>query len=139
MAKEIIKEEENVTEGLKNVSEPNSTMVTEKPEEKKEAPVLMDAAMEAQITSLGKNTAAMLRKEQQVETMIPKDPLNAKSQYVQVGINGWIFNIKRNVWVTLPASVVDLLEDGGYNPSTRNYTPKRSQPFEGPNLKIIAR
>jgi len=62
MAKEIIKEEENVTEGLKNVSEPNSTMVTEKPEEKKEAPVLMDAAMEAQITSLGKNTAAMLRK-----------------------------------------------------------------------------
>ncbi|MGB9903472.1 MAG: hypothetical protein ACPLQO_02225 [Desulfotomaculales bacterium] len=130
--------ENPVEEGIANVSEPLSTMPEpEKPEKPEEVPSLLDASLEAQVTQLGRETAKTLKKEQQVETLIPIDPLNKHDKFVQVGINGWVFTIQRNTWVKLPASVVDLLENAGYNPSTRDYVPKRSKPFEMPDLKIM--
>lgn len=130
----------SVEEGLANVTEPLSTMSgPEKPDLPEEAPSLLDATLEAQVTQLGRQTAEALKKEQQVETLIPLDSLNKHDKVVDVCINGWNFRILRNVWVKLPASVVDLLENAGYNPSTRDYTPKRSKPFEMPDLKIMPR
>lgn len=132
-------EESPVKEGITNITEPNSTMPSpEKPDIPEEwTQSLLDATLEAQVTQLGRQTAEALKKEQQVETLIPIDPLNKQDKVVDVCINGWNFRILRNHWVKLPASVVDLLENAGYNPSTRNYTPKRSKPFEMPNLKIM--
>jgi hypothetical protein len=128
-----------VEEGLANVTEPLSTMPgPDEPDAPEEgAPSLLDATLEAQVTQLGRQTAEALKKEQQVETLIPIDPLNKHDKVVDVCINGWNFRIMRNVWVKLPASVVDLLENAGYNPSTRDYVPKRSKPFEMPDLKIM--
>jgi len=129
----------NVEEGMANVTEPLSTMPgPEKPDAPvEEVSVLLDATLEAQITHLGRQTARALKTEQQVETLIPIDPLNKRDKVVEVCINGWNFRILRNTWVKLPASVVDLLENAGYNLSTRGYTPKRSKPFEMPDLKIM--
>jgi len=131
-------EENPIEQGPANVTEPLSTMPEpEKPEKPDKIPSLLDASLEAQITQLGRQTAEALRKEQQVETLIPIDPLNKHDKIVWVCINGWPLRIQRNVWVKLPASVVDLLENAGYNPSTRDYVPKRSKPFEMPDLKIM--
>ena len=127
-----------VEQGLANVTEPHSTMPgPEKPDLPEEAPSLLDATLEAQVTQLGRQTAEALKKEKQVETLIPPYPLNRHDKVVEVCINGWNFRILRNHWVKLPASVVDLLENAGYNPSTRDYVPKRSKPFEMPDLKIM--
>ena len=127
-----------VEQGLANVTEPLSTMpASEKPDMPEEVPSLLDATLEAQVTQLGRQTAEALKKEKQVETLIPPDPLNKHDKVVEVCINGWNFRILRNHWVKLPASVVDLLENAGYNPSTRDYVPKRSKPFEMPDLKIM--
>lgn len=132
--------ENPVEEGLANITEPLSTMPgPEKPDLPEEIPSLLDATLEAQVTQLGRQTAEALKKEKQVETLIPLDPLNKHDKVVDVCINGWNFRILRNHWVKLPASVVDLLENAGYNPSTRDYVPKRSKPFEMPDLKIMPR
>lgn len=128
-----------VEQGLANVTEPLSTMPgPERPDIPEEgAPSLLDETLEAQVTQLGRQTAEALKKEKQVETLIPPDPLNKHDKVVDVCINGWNFRILRNHWVKLPASVVDLLANAGYNPSTRDYMPKYSKPFEMPNLKIM--
>lgn len=133
------KNHEPVAEGLKNLTEPLATMPTKDtpaapPED---TPSLLDASIEAQVTELGRQTAEALRKYPQVETLIPLDPLNKHDKVVEVCVNGWNFRILRNVWVKLPAPVVDLLANAGYNPSTRNYTPKFEKPFEMPSLKIM--
>ncbi|MGB9886901.1 MAG: hypothetical protein ACPLRW_07890 [Moorellales bacterium] len=134
-------DQDAVQEGFLNVTEPHSTMPgpeePDLPEEDEKVPSLLDATLEAQVTQLGRQTAEALRKEPQVETLIPIDPLNKHDKVVEICINGWNFRILRNHWVKLPASVVDLLENAGYNPSTRNYVPKRSKPFEMPDLKIM--
>jgi len=132
--------EKSVEEKIANVAEPLSTVPgPEKPDlpADGEVPSLLEAALESQVTQLGRKTAEALRKEKQVDALIPIDPLNKQDKVVTVGINGWNFYIKRNEWVKLPASVVDTLENAGYNPSTRDYVPKRSKPFEMPNLKIM--
>ncbi len=130
-----------VEEGMANVADPLATVpappVTPPPTE--DAPSLIDAALEAQVTALGRETAKKLKQEPQVETLVPPDPLNKHDKVVEVCINGWNIRILRNTWVKLPASVVDLLANAGYNPSTRGYAPKLARPLEAPDLKIMPR
>lgn len=130
-----------VEEGLLNVTEPLSTMPgpeePEPPKDDEEVASLLDATLEEQVTQLGRETAEALRKEPQIETLIPIDPLNKHDKVVDVCINGWLIRILRNHWVKLPASVVDLLENAGYHPSTRGYVPKRSRPLDMPDLRIL--
>ncbi len=139
MAKQ--KEVAPVEEGMANVTDPLATMpaasVTPPPPEEEGAPSVIDAALEAQVTALGRETAKKLKEEPQVEALIPLDPLNKHDKVVEVCINGWNIRILRNVWVKLPASVVDLLANAGYNPSTRNYVPKLTKPLDVPDLKIM--
>lgn len=125
-----------VEEAMANITDSLATMPAASPKEEG-VPSLIDAALEAQLTALGRETAKKLKDEHQVETLIPPDPLNKRDNVVEVCINGWNIRIMRNVWVKLPASVVDLLANAGYNPSTRNYAPKMSKPLEMPNLKIM--
>jgi hypothetical protein len=131
-------EKNPVVQGLNNTTEPLSTMPSnEIPDIGDDIPNLIEASLEEQVTQLGRQTAEALRQFPQVETLIPLDPLNKHDKVVQVCINGWTFTILRNTWVKLPSPVVDLLANAGYNPSTRNYTPKIDKPFEMPPLKIM--
>ena len=88
----------------------------EEPAQPEPEDAVLDSALEAQITQMGKRTAEALRRHRQEKVIIPADPLNKHDQFVTVGINGWVFRIQRETPVVLPEPVVDLLEQGGYNP-----------------------
>ncbi len=78
---------------------------------------VLDASIEKQVAAIGRKTAEALKKEKQIKVQIPVDPLNKKVKYCVVGINGWNLQIAREKPVLLPESVVDLLAQGGYNPT----------------------
>lgn len=78
---------------------------------------ILDAALEAQITQIGKKTAEQLKKYPQEKIIIPLDPLNKQDKYVFVSINDWDLRIERNKAIKLPSPVVEMLEEGGYRPS----------------------
>jgi hypothetical protein len=118
--------------GLKNkgaVPEPQGGVAAEKevlsavPEGLPAAPVnapdALEESLERQVTALGRKTAERLRKRPKIKTLIPKDKLNPNDEYVVVGINGWNFQIKRDTWLMLPAPVVNLLQEAGYQPTTQ--------------------
>lgn len=73
--------------------------------------------IEAQVTAIARKTAEELKKFPKEKVMIPADKLNPQDTYAVVGINGWNLQIQRGVPVLLPVPVVELLEDGGYNPT----------------------
>ena len=78
---------------------------------------LLDLSIERQVTQLGIATAEKLRKSTKDKVMVPVDKMNKEDQFVLVGINGWNFQIQRGVPVILPEEVIDLLLEGGYNPT----------------------
>lgn len=92
--------------------EPEHPQVPEAPQVSSQA--ALDAQIERQVTQLGRRTAEKLRQCPQDRVIIGKDPLNEKDEYVVVSINGWTFQIKREVPVSLPEPVVKLLEQGNY-------------------------
>lgn len=73
--------------------------------------------IEAQVTAIARKTAEELKTFPKEKVMIPKDKLNPQDSYAVVGINGWNLQIQRGVPVLLPVPVVELLENGGYNPT----------------------
>jgi len=77
----------------------------------------MESSIEKQVASMGQATGAALRKEQRYKVLIPIDKLNPHDGEVIVGINGFNLQIKKNIPVMLPGPIIDILEEGGYNPT----------------------
>ena len=74
-------------------------------------------SIESDLNNHATKTAEELKTFPKEKVMIPKDKLNPQDSYAVVGINGWNLQIQRGVPVVLPVPVVELLEDGGYNPT----------------------
>jgi len=100
----------DVVEGMTQERDPDTVMTEDVPKN-------MEKSIEKQVTQMGKQTAEKLRQYPQEKVLIPVDKLNKHIQDVVVGINGWNFQIQRNVPVELPSPVVDLLERAGYAPT----------------------
>ena len=114
---EIGEDEEEVgvvKEGPIHERDPKSDI---KPKVVKEQPTELDGTIAKQVTQMGRATAEKLKKEKMYRVQIPVSELNKHDQQVVVGINGWNFQIKKGVPVTLPEPVVQLLQDAGYNPT----------------------
>lgn len=88
-----------------------------KPEEKEPVDVYSEN-IEAQVASAGKKHAEELKKTHpQVKVIIPIDKLNKGDARAIACTQGYIWNVKRGVPVILPEPVVDLFEQGGYQPT----------------------
>ena len=101
------------------IPEPNKTSIP-KPLYDKEAEAIdftEQQGIEAQVTAIARKTAEELKTFPKEKVMIPADKLNTQDTYAVVGINGWNLQIQRGVPVLLPVPVVELLENGGYNPT----------------------
>ncbi len=77
----------------------------------------LSPSIEKQVTSMGRAVAEKLKTYPQEKVQLPIDKLNKGVMDVVVGINGFNIQIKRGVPVMLPIPVVDLLIQGGYNPT----------------------
>ena len=110
--------EDAVSEGLAADRDPSSTV---KPvyDKKAEAEDMFapGGGVEAQVSQLSRKTAEELKKFPKHKVMIPADKLNPGHGSVVVGINGWNIQIMRGVPVLLPEPVIELLVNGGYNPT----------------------
>lgn len=96
---------------------PVDRLAKTKPEEK-EAIEVFDQNIEAQVSSAGKKHAENLKKNyDQIKVMIPIDKLNKSDQRAIACTQGYIWNVKRGVPVILPEPVVELFEEGGYQPT----------------------
>ncbi len=82
-----------------------------------EEPEELAQSIQAQVKSIGKRTAALLKAQRQIKVQVPIDKLNKSDKYAVVGINGWNFQIEKGKPVKLPEAVVKLLENGGYAPT----------------------
>lgn len=77
----------------------------------------LEQSVEKQVAAMGRATGELLKKEKRHKTLIPLDKLNPHDGEVIVGLNGFNLQIKKNVPVMLPGAIIDLLEEGGYNPT----------------------
>jgi len=88
-----------------------------KPEEKEAIDVYTEN-VEQQVASAGKKHAEELKKNfPQVKVVIPIDKLNKGDVRATACTQGYIWNVKRGVPVILPEPVVELFEEGGYQPT----------------------
>jgi len=62
-----------------------------------------------QMDDITKNTGKTLAGEEKVNLIIPK--LDGESDYVECGINGYNYVIKKGEMVSVPRSVVDVLRN----------------------------
>lgn len=111
---EEIEVQEDVKEGPVYDRDPKSDI---KARPIPDQPTVLDSTIAKQVTQMGKATAEKLRKQKQYRVQIPVSELNKHDQECVVGVNGWNFQIKKGVPVTLPETVVKGLQKGGYNPT----------------------
>jgi len=78
----------------------------------------VEAAAEAQAKTktqkFVKGMAAKLAKCPKVTIKVPIDKQNEKDKYVEVQINGYVYQIERGKEVSVPAPIKKLLERGKY-------------------------
>jgi uncharacterized protein YhdP len=100
---------EKVAEAVENVAE-----VIDKSSTETATGVVNEAKAKNKTQAMVKGMSSKLAKCKQVEIKIPIDKQNPKDTTVEVQINGYIFQIKRGVEVTVPLPVKKLLERGEY-------------------------
>lgn len=107
---------DDVKEDLAAETDPKSKVNVDN-SHKEEAIDVIQLSIEKQLSQLGKKTAELLKARPQEKVLVPIDKLNKYDEFVVVGINGWNLQIQKGVPVMLPDCVVDLLIDGGYQPT----------------------
>ena len=77
-----------------------------------------DQNLEAQVSGMGKKHAEELRKNHpQIKVVIPVDKLNRHDTEAIACTQGYIWQVQRGKPVYLPEPVVELFEEGGYQPT----------------------
>ena len=79
-----------------------------------EVPTANRVVSNAELDSVSSKTGKEINKQDKVKIKIPIDQLNKTDLVVPVCINGYIWEIKRGVSVSVPEAVADILTDAGY-------------------------
>lgn len=79
-----------------------------------ELPDMAQAAGKPELPQAAEDAGAQPCVEPRVRIKIPVDPLNKEDSFIPVGINGYIYQIKRGVAVEVPQTVAGILEDAKY-------------------------
>lgn len=102
----------------KDLSEGTADDLKIAPPEEQEPVDVYSENVEQQVASAGRKHAEELKKNHpQVKVIIPIDKLNKSDQRAIACTQGYIWNVKRGVPVILPDPVVQLFEEGGYQPT----------------------
>ncbi|MCI9434075.1 MAG: hypothetical protein HFI86_02200 [Bacilli bacterium] len=114
-----LKEELKATkEELNTVKEEKKSLSKEELEKLLEEQKSIFSLSKSELEKMSKeehlNTKAALDKEPKITTKIPIDELNPRDLVVPVQINGYTYLINRGVTVTIPKSVAEQLQIGGY-------------------------
>jgi len=114
---EDVVEHDDLKEGFVAESDPSSKVKHSADAYKQEAEDLLAKSLNQQVTALGRKTAEKLKDEKKIKLMVPKNELMPDDEFVVVGINGWVTQIRRGEPVMVPESFFEHLSNGGYNPT----------------------
>ncbi len=114
---EDVVEHDDLKEGFVAESDPSSKVKEASTAYKQDAEDLLTKSLNQQVTGLGRRTAEKLKGEEKIKLMVPKNELMPDDEFVVVGINGWVTQIRRGEPVMVPKSFFEHLSNGGYNPT----------------------
>jgi hypothetical protein len=113
---EVVKPDD-LTEGFIAESDPKSKLKNMRAYQDMEPVDVIGTSLDKFITKLGRATAEELNKKPKMKVMLPKNDRSPQDTYAVASINSWVFQVARGVPMLLPAEIIDLFADGGYNPT----------------------
>ncbi len=114
---EVVAPPDDLTEGFIAEADGKSQLKSLKAYQDMEPIDVIGSSLDKVITKLGREAANELNSRPKHKVMIPLNDLSPMDTYAVACINSWVFQLKRGVPVLLPAEVIDLFAEGGYNPT----------------------
>lgn len=99
----------NDTENEKSVVKEEPEKQPEQKEKQKDAPAIVKRADEASYKTKLQRTKEALAKQPKVRIIIPREKGETEGAYETVQINGYLFQIKKGVYVEVPEQVAQII------------------------------